>query len=53
LYGILIDRSDEDENAKDSIRVPHEFDSNEIDVDDRYLEKYDDPRVSISHGISR
>jgi hypothetical protein len=31
LRGIMIDLSDEDENASDSIRVNREFDSNEID----------------------
>jgi hypothetical protein len=53
LRGILIDSSDEDENASDSIRVNREFDSNEIDVSDLHPEKHDEPRISISHGISR
>jgi hypothetical protein len=43
---------DEDENALDSIRVNREFDSNEIDESDSQSEKHDEPRISISHGIS-
>jgi hypothetical protein len=38
LDGIKIDRSDEDENACDSIRVNREFDSNEIDESDLQFE---------------
>jgi hypothetical protein len=34
VEGITIDRSDEDENADDSIRVNPELDSNEIDESD-------------------
>jgi hypothetical protein len=44
---------DEYENAWDSIRVNREFDSNEIDDSDLQNEKHDEPRISISHGISR
>jgi hypothetical protein len=44
---------DEYENARDSIRVNHELDSNEIDVSDVHNEKLDEPIISISHGISR
>jgi hypothetical protein len=53
LFGISIDRSDEDENASDSIRVNRELDSNEIDVSDLHFEKHDEPRTSMSNGISR
>jgi hypothetical protein len=35
--GISIDLSDENENARDSIRVNREFDSNEIDESDLHL----------------
>jgi hypothetical protein len=34
LFGIMIDSSDEYENASDSIRVKREFDSNVIDESD-------------------
>jgi hypothetical protein len=34
LFGITIDRSDENANAFDSIRVFCEFDANEIDESD-------------------
>jgi hypothetical protein len=52
LHGISIDRSDESENADDSIRFNREFDSNEIDESDGHQEKHDDARISTSHGIS-
>jgi hypothetical protein len=45
LRGITIDRSDEDENDSDSIRVNREWDSNEIDLSDLQLEKHDEPRI--------
>jgi hypothetical protein len=34
LLGIIIDSSDEPQNASDSIRVKHEFDSNARDESD-------------------
>jgi hypothetical protein len=37
--GMVIDWSDEDENADDSIRVNREFDSNEIVESDSQFEK--------------
>jgi hypothetical protein len=46
LRGISIDRSDEYENAYDSIRCNREFDSNEIDESDSQHEKHEDPRIS-------
>jgi hypothetical protein len=49
---ISIDRSDELENASDSIRVNREFDSTEIDENDRQYEKHDDPRISPFRGLS-
>jgi hypothetical protein len=48
----LIDSSDDDENADDSIRFNREFDSNEIDESDLQDEKHDDPRISTFRGIS-
>jgi hypothetical protein len=51
--GISIERSDENENAFDSIRFNREFDSNEIDESDLQNEKHDDPRISIVALISR
>jgi hypothetical protein len=51
LLGIKIDSSDEDENAPDSIRVRHEFDSNVIDESDSQFEKHFDPRISTFLGI--
>jgi hypothetical protein len=50
--GISIDRSDENENALDPIRVNREFDSNEIDENEQQGKKHDDPRISIFRGIS-
>jgi hypothetical protein len=49
--GITIDWSDENENAADSIRVKHEFDSNMIDESDSQDEKQADPRISTLLGI--
>jgi hypothetical protein len=45
--GVMIDSSDDQENALDSIRVKHEFDSNMIDENDSQYEKQFDPRISI------
>jgi hypothetical protein len=49
--GIMIDSSDENENASDSIRVKCEFDSNAIDESDSQCEKHFDPRISTFLGI--
>jgi hypothetical protein len=43
---------DEKQNADDSIRINHEFDSIEIDESDLQYEKHDHPRISTLHGIS-
>jgi hypothetical protein len=51
LHGITIDRSDEDKNALDSIRVSRESGSNVIDESDLQLEKHDDPKISTFAGI--
>jgi hypothetical protein len=51
LHGIIIDSSDEDENAFDSIRISREFDSNEMDESDSHDKKHDEPKISISDGI--
>jgi hypothetical protein len=49
--GIMIDSSDEYENASDSIRVKREFDSNVIDESDLQFAKQYDPRISTLLGI--
>jgi hypothetical protein len=49
--GIIIDLSDENENADDSIRVNREFDSNDIDESDLHDEKHSEQRISTLHGI--
>jgi hypothetical protein len=51
LCGIMIDSSDDLENASDSIRVKQEFDSNVIEESDLHLEKHFDPRISTLRGI--
>jgi hypothetical protein len=51
LRGIKIVRSDDSENALDSIRVNCEFDSNVIDESDLQFEKQLDPRISTFLGI--
>jgi hypothetical protein len=51
FLGIMIDWSDEYENAADSIRVNREFDSNVIDESDSQFEKHLDPRISTFLGI--
>jgi hypothetical protein len=51
LFRIKIDRSDDNENASDSIRVKCEFDSNVIDESDSQDKKYFDPRISTLLGI--
>jgi hypothetical protein len=48
----MIDSSDDDENADDSIRVNRESDSNEIDESDLQDEKHDEPRISTSRPSS-
>jgi hypothetical protein len=47
----MIDLSEEHENAYDSIRFKHEFDSNVSDESELQFEKHPDPRISISEGI--
>jgi hypothetical protein len=49
--GISIHRSDECENASDSIRINRESHSNEIDESELQQERHDDPRMSIFRGI--
>jgi hypothetical protein len=51
LRGIIIDSSDENENADDSIRVNRELDSNEIDESARHSEKQNKRRISTLQGI--
>jgi hypothetical protein len=51
LLGIMIDSSDEKENAYDSIRVKCEFDSNVIDENDSQNTKHTEPRISTLLGI--
>jgi hypothetical protein len=51
FWGIMIDLSDDDENADDSIRVNREFDSNEIDESDQQYEKHEEQRISTFRGI--
>jgi hypothetical protein len=46
-----MNRSDDQENASDSIRVNREFDANVIDENDSQYEKHDEPRTSISDPI--
>jgi hypothetical protein len=52
VCGIMIDWSDDSENASDSIRVNREFDSNEIDESDLQGEKQCEPRISTFLGIT-
>jgi hypothetical protein len=52
FMGIMIDLSDENENARNSIRVKCEFGSNVIDESDVQDEKQDDPTISIVRPIS-
>jgi hypothetical protein len=49
--GIIIDRSDEHENASDSIRINLESDSNVIDESDLHHEKHDEPKISTEREI--
>jgi hypothetical protein len=51
LDEIKIDRSDEDENADDSIRVNRELDSNEIECRQRKSEKSFGNIIEIDSGI--
>jgi hypothetical protein len=48
---MMIDSSDDDENADDSIRVNDDGNSNEIDESDLQDEKQDDPRIVTNPGI--
>jgi hypothetical protein len=50
LDGIIIDRIVELAKACDSIRVKHEWDSNEID-ESKQLRKHEEQKISIVHGI--
>jgi hypothetical protein len=52
LRGITIVRSDDDENAFDSIRVNLDSDSNVIDESDLQSEKHDEQRTSTLRGIT-
>jgi hypothetical protein len=52
VEGILIDLSDENENADDSIRINLEFDSNVIDESDLPNEKHSEPIISTLFGIN-
>jgi hypothetical protein len=52
LRGITIDRSDEDENANDSIRVNLESDSNVINESESQFEKHDEQRSSTLRGTT-
>jgi hypothetical protein len=51
LRGIMIDRSDDFENAFESIRVNRDSDLNEIDESDLQDEKHDEQRISTFRGI--
>jgi hypothetical protein len=51
VEGIIIDWSDENENASDSIRVNCEFHSNKIDESDLHDEKHEEPRIWTVEGI--
>jgi hypothetical protein len=51
FLGIMIDSSDENENADDSIRVKCEWVSNVIDESELQDEKHFDPRISTLLGI--
>jgi hypothetical protein len=51
LRGIKIDRSEESENARDSIRVNRESDSNKTDLSDLHEEKHSEQRIWRLRGI--
>jgi hypothetical protein len=51
LRGIMIDWSEDDENASDSIRVKSEFDSNKMDWSFVWVLKYACLRMKIHSGI--
>jgi hypothetical protein len=51
LRGIVIDSSDEFENADDSTRINREFNSNVIDESDLQDEKHFGPKISTLLGI--
>jgi hypothetical protein len=51
LFGMTIDRIDEDENASDSIRANREFDSNLRDECKSQHEKQFKPAISTLSGI--
>jgi hypothetical protein len=45
VFGITIDRNEENENAYDSIRVNDDGDSNEIESRDPQFEKHSEQRI--------
>jgi hypothetical protein len=47
----MIDSSDDDENADDSMRANRESDSNEIEASDSQDEKHSEQRISTFRGI--
>jgi hypothetical protein len=49
---IIIELSDEEENARDSTRINREPQANEMDDNDSHDSKQEKPRLSISHPIS-
>jgi hypothetical protein len=51
LPGITINRSDDEENASNSIRVNPEFHSNEMDENLYKDKKHDEQRISTLYGI--
>jgi hypothetical protein len=50
--GIMIDSSDENENASDSIRFNDDGDSNEIDESDLQAEKQDEAIIVTNPGTT-
>jgi hypothetical protein len=52
VRGITIERSEQSENALDSIRVNREFDSNETDKSDVHEEKHSEQRIWQLRGIA-
>jgi hypothetical protein len=47
---MMIDQSDDHMNARESIRLNCEFDSNEIDENETQNRKYADAMITISRG---
>jgi hypothetical protein len=48
---MTIDCNEDNEHARDSIRVNRESDSNEIDESDSQMKKHSEPRISTLRGI--